>query len=402
MAEVTLSVIIPTVGRASLAEALSSCADADEIVVVADEANDAVSLPVLPPNAVLCFVRGGDHGYTARTRGMEVATGDYLAFLDDDDVYTPDAIRLFKEAACDVPVIFRMDHYRHGILWREPVLEFGNVSTQMFVVPNVPDKLGVWAPHMPGFPEPGGDYTFLAGCCERMGDPVWRKELVATLRPHFPALTIVTPWHNHPELARGFIDAMRCLGPRDRVIVVDNGSAESMVWLEDTLPNLTVIRNDENAGFMGASNQGLDAATTPCVVFMNNDVRHTDPAWPERIRGRLADGTLVGACLRYDPHADVDGMAMPYLDGWCLAGMTDDLRGLGGWDETLELPGYYSDNLLCLRARAAGMTLCEANTGLQHLCGVTSGAGRGTDVSESTRANYLRYAAEAQEVLAAV
>lgn len=399
--DVKLSVIIPSVGRASLAEALSSCADADEIVVVADEANDPVSLPVLPPNAVLCFVRGGDHGYTARTRGMEVATGTHLAFLDDDDIYTPDAISLLKQHACDRPVVFRMDHYRHGILWREPVLEFGNVSTQMFVVPNVPEKLGVWAPHMPGLAEPGGDYTFLAGCAANMGDPVWREELVAILRPDFPAVTVVTPWHDHPELADDYLAAVRCLGPRDRVVVIDNASTHDLSTLEQGAANITVIRNDENAGFMAASNQGLEAADTPCVLFLNNDIRHTAPDWLERLRGQMAEGSLVGACLRYDRHADVDGINLPYLDGWCLGGMTADLRDLGGFDETLELPGYFSDNLLCLRARAAGMTLREVQTGLAHLCGITSRAGRGADVSDSTRTNYNRYADEARELLVA-
>ena len=29
----------------------------------------------------------------------------------------------------------------------------------------------------------GGDFTFLTGCCERMGEAVWREEVVATVRP---------------------------------------------------------------------------------------------------------------------------------------------------------------------------------------------------------------------------
>ena len=61
--------------------------------------------------------------------------------------------------------------------------------------------------------------------------------------------------------------------------------------------------------------------------------------------------------LRYDNHAKVDDQSLPYLDGWCLAGMREDLLELGGFDESLEEPAYYSDNLLCLEARAHGMTL---------------------------------------------
>lgn len=158
-----LSVIIPTVGRDTLDAAVESCAGADEVIVVHDQT--------------------GDHGYTARHKGMAQATGTHLAFMDDDDVYTPGAIQVMRDQACDRPVIFKMDHYTHGILWRDQEVRFGNVSTQMFVVPNEPERFGRWEPHMPGWPEPGGDYTFLKGCCERMGAPVWRDELVAVLRP---------------------------------------------------------------------------------------------------------------------------------------------------------------------------------------------------------------------------
>jgi hypothetical protein len=181
---VKLSVVIPTLGRATLADTLESCADADEIVVVLDTARGGRMPCALPDNAVFAE---GDFGVTGghagRAYGATLATGTHLAFMDDDDVYTDGAICLMRDAACDRPVIFKMAHYQHGILWREPEVRFGNVSTQMFMVPNDPSKFGVWDPHMPGLPQPGGDYTFLKGCCERMGAPVWRDELVAVLRP---------------------------------------------------------------------------------------------------------------------------------------------------------------------------------------------------------------------------
>ena len=68
-----------------------------------------------------------------------------------------------------MPVIFRMDHPQHGILWREPELRFGNVGTPMFLVPNKPELFGEWKAHNPSLKEPGGDYTFIKGCVEKMG-----------------------------------------------------------------------------------------------------------------------------------------------------------------------------------------------------------------------------------------
>lgn len=181
---VKLSVVIPTLGRPTLKDTLASCADADEIVVVLDTARGGTLPCELPGNAV--FAQGDfgvTGGHAGRAHGITLTTGTHLAFFDDDDVYTPGAMDVLRGAACDRPVVFKMDHYAHGILWRAPVVEFGNVSTQMFMVPNDPSRFGVWDPHIPGLREPGGDYTFLKGCVERMGEPVWRDELVAVLRP---------------------------------------------------------------------------------------------------------------------------------------------------------------------------------------------------------------------------
>ena len=184
--DVRLSIVIPTLGRESLADTLESCKDADEIIVVLDKARGAKNVPAaLTENALLVEGSWGvTGGHAGRAEGIKVATGTHLAFFDDDDVYKPGAIELMREAACDVPVIFRMDHYWHGILWRERRLYFGNVSTQQYVVPNISDKLGTWEPHEPTYEQPGGDYTFIVGCVEKMGGPVWREEVISILRPN--------------------------------------------------------------------------------------------------------------------------------------------------------------------------------------------------------------------------
>jgi hypothetical protein len=184
----TVSVVIPTLGRPTLAATLESCAGADEVVVVLDTARGCYELPCeLPPNAVYAEGSFGvTGGHAGRVHGIGLATSTHLAFMDDDDVYTPGAFDVMRDAACYLPVLFRMEHYQHGILWRDPVIRFGNVSTQMVLVPNEPKFLGHWTPHMPGLPQPGGDYTFVRGCVENMGGVVWREEIVSVLRPSEP------------------------------------------------------------------------------------------------------------------------------------------------------------------------------------------------------------------------
>lgn len=202
-----------------------------------------------------------------------------------------------------------------------------------------------------------------------------------------PSITVVTPFWNHrAELERDFWAAMRVADCQ--VIVVDNGS-------DPPLPN--AWRLATNTGFSHANNVGLQLVQTDAVCFLNNDIAATSEDWLESLRAAVEPGVLVGAQLRSDVHAHVDGQPMPYLDGWCVAGMRDDLLALGGWDETLDEPSYYGDNLLSLEARAAGMSLREAKVGLRHKVNVS--ANDHPNVRAATDANRQRYVARARELL---
>ena len=200
-------------------------------------------------------------------------------------------------------------------------------------------------------------------------------------------LTVVTPWFGkRAEFERDYWAAMRAADVE--VLVIDNGSTPP-------LPN--GIRLPMNLGFSQACNVGLAAAVTDAVLFLNNDIRATAPDWGQAILDALEPGVLVGANLRYDRHGAVDGDRLPYLDGWCLAGMRDDLLSLGGFDEGYEEPAYYSDNDLCFRARLDGMTLREVKVGLEHKLNGT--AGRTPEVEQVTLRNQARFRSLVREAL---
>ncbi len=200
-------------------------------------------------------------------------------------------------------------------------------------------------------------------------------------------LTIVTPWMNHRELERDYWNAVRGAV----VLVVDNGS-------QPPLPN--AVRSETNLGFSAACNLGLRLARTDAVLFLNSDIASDGSDWLTPIREALEPGVLVGAELRSDAHAMVDGTPMPYLDGWCLAGMTEDLRDLGGWDESFDEPSYFGDNDLCLRARAEGMTLREVRIGLTHKRNQTAGPSTDPAVQAATAANRERFVDRARYLMA--
>ena len=87
--------------------------------------------------------------------------------------------------------------------------------------------------------------------------------------------------------------------------------------------------------------------------------------------GAVEPGVLAGPLLSPE-WAAVDDRWYPYVAGWCCAGWRTDLLELGGWDESLAEPAYYSDNLLSLEARAAGMVLRDVRVRLSHKEGYTA------------------------------
>jgi GT2 family glycosyltransferase len=176
------------------------------------------------------------------------------------------------------------------------------------------------------------------------------------------SVSVVTPWRDHPEFAEDYWRAVEAAAPTE-VIVVDDASATPIEG--------AAFRFDEPAGFVRASNKGLELATSDVVVFLNNDVRLVDPHWLDSILALCEPGVLVGE-IRNDPHCWVDGMAIPYVDGWCVAGMREDLERLGGFDDAFTEPAYYGDNDLSLRAIASGMRLAAVRIGLRHLVNGTT------------------------------
>lgn len=183
----TFSIIIPTIGRPTLTRTLASIREqirlpGDEVLVMADgpspEARQQWEAAGLRGSYLELPARVGDIGHTARNQAMRHAMGDYLLFMDDDDLYLPGAFAIVRQAIADRPgqvLLFRMQFPDGVRLWQRRVVEFGNVSTQMIVHPNR-RPFATWGPHR------GGDYPYIRDTIRAAGGCVWREEVICRIR----------------------------------------------------------------------------------------------------------------------------------------------------------------------------------------------------------------------------
>lgn len=162
-----------------------------------------------------------------------------------------------------------------------------------------------------------------------------------------------------------------------RLILIDNGSEhETREYLEGLkkrpLPAITLIRNEENLGYVKAVNQGLKASSSPYVCIMNND---TVPGvgWLENMisfaEGHEEIGLMNPLCdghgdLSIDEYAGrVAGNGDRYMEmnqcfGFCTLIKREVIDKIGYLDETFGMGGY-DDTDYSMRALKAGY-LCAS------------------------------------------
>lgn len=199
----TLSVILPTCGRptlsASIACLLPQLEAGDELLVVGDEAQGRqpyarglCRLALGETRGSVVYVAtdvpGSVFGNGQRDAGLRIAKGSHLCFLDDDDVYRPEALSRFRDAADLAPHavhVFKAEwgpgHHAHGyVLWRDRAFVEQNVATPMVVYPNDRGHMPLWMDS-----NDRGTVSDFGWMVTALGTRrvEWHEKLVATVRP---------------------------------------------------------------------------------------------------------------------------------------------------------------------------------------------------------------------------
>jgi GT2 family glycosyltransferase len=200
-----------------------------------------------------------------------------------------------------------------------------------------------------------------------------------------PTLSVVVVAFRHGNALRRPLEALVGeLRGGDELIVVDNGSGDETPDLaQEVAPAARVIRNDENAGFPAACNQGAAEATGDLLVFLNPDAV-VAPGWRDAIERPARDGSGLGAwqalvtaeggkvintrggVLHFtgiawaggagEPVSAADATVEPgFVSGACLAILRAEFERLGGFAGDFFL--YHEDVDLSLRVQLAGGTL---------------------------------------------
>lgn len=191
----TISVIMPTCGRDTLGRALASLDTAgagidDEVIVVGDgpqpEARALVKQLKLPCRALFWETdTTNDKGATQRNHAQTVAEGDFLCYLDDDDVMLPGAFDAMRRGAIEepgIPLLFKMLAYWGAVLPLSHTVTYGHVSGSMLVTPNIAGKVGEW-----GGDVDRHDYEMIRATIKLYdGRFAWRPEILVSCRPALP------------------------------------------------------------------------------------------------------------------------------------------------------------------------------------------------------------------------
>lgn len=207
--------------------------------------------------------------------------------------------------------------------------------------------------------------------------------------------SIVILTYNNSHLTKDCIKSIRNHTTENtyEIIVVDNNSTDDTVEYLKSQDDLICIFNEDNKGFAGGCNQGIDIASGDNILLLNNDIIVT-PNWLDNMVTALYSNDSIGAvgpvtnsCSNYQQvylpipsNINSDDFFRAYnksdsnkweerlrLIGFCMLIKKEVVNKVGFLDELFAM-GNYEDDDYSFRIRKEGyrLLLCK-DTFIFHL-----------------------------------
>ncbi|HEY6836881.1 MAG TPA: glycosyltransferase [Gaiellaceae bacterium] len=229
-----------------------------------------------------------------------------------------------------------------------------------------------------------------------------------------PLVSVVMVLYGGGDLALRAVSALaERTDPCFELILVDNASPDdALAQIEANVEGATIIRNDTNRGFGGASNQGAERARSRYLCFLNSDAL-VEPGWLLPLLETLEEpgvgavvpmylnqnGTLqeagsvvdsIGHCHMVGRESDPREFRhrfrreVDFGSAACMLVPAEEFQAVGGFDERFS-PGYYEDTDLCFKLHERGLrTIYEPRSRVVHVQ-------HGSGTSESARQTMERH-----------
>lgn len=194
-------------------------------------------------------------------------------------------------------------------------------------------------------------------------------------------ISVIIPTYNKWTLTgQRLMELMHFCGDRIyEIVLIDDASVDKFLcldyWKANSPWKIIFDRNMHNQGFGFSMNSGANRATGDILVFLSNDVEIKRDFTIELFKW-IKDSIvanrpiLVGAEFLYHDTGwnVIDGMTIPYLNGWFLSCHRNVWKTLGGFDHNLYGISDYEDLDLSLTAVDNDIMLVQLkNHGFRHL-----------------------------------
>lgn len=195
------------------------------------------------------------------------------------------------------------------------------------------------------------------------------EELMAQYNAQPAGKDIIIVVHNQLELTKRCLESIFANTlPPFHIYLWDNASDGDtemyLVNIRQSHPNVTLVRSEENLGFISPNNELAQLGTNPYMILLNNDTE-VSSGWDTALLGYLQAHENISAVGFQGGLLSEDGIGVnsntgteiDYIMGWCVCFSRELYKEFGLFDHVNLQFAYGEDSDFSLRLREAGKSI---------------------------------------------